>query len=805
MGVVIAGTGTAVDSAVTSSRTAPTPSGDPGGLVTLDAVAGGTTATIRLDGVDENADLGSTSGRRLHFWVTEQYDTAAARVYTSTTQRALAMGVVTLAGADPAGIVRAGLAFHGSGSILTIPGVDPQDVDGMIVAFGSGVPSAGTELPDLPAGWSAVLASGGSSGTGDAALFCVARPLPKGDSYGEFDLEMQGSGQWVGVALFVPAGGHEGVTLEGLRTAAETADTAAHPAPTPDGAEVGDVVLTVATTGAPTGTTMSGDHAALDYQGVPVGVWIDRAYDPGHDRTVSTGSACVLCSVGAVVVGADPSGASVVGVAATQSGADAGLPAVPAQDSAGLLVAVVTGVAEAGDTAPSGLNGWELAAATGASVGTGASTLFVFTRQLGGGESLPAGTIDGFATSGSWAVTVAFLPEVGEGGPTIRVSIVDSIGLADSLAAGESGDLARRLADRLTIGEPGAQTVEVDAGHADRLGLHDRLSVALSGPVTLNPKAHDRLGLHDRLSVVLVGPPPVEVKPRPAGAWLTWTGGDGRTIGLSDESEGRRVLQGVLGLDAAPVVLWADDSPSLDGGIYRGGKAAPRDVTIPLALLAADRAALVARKRELVRALSPRSGPGVLEVAEPDGTRRRLTQVRYVSGAEGSEAPDAAGLWWQRYVVMLRAFDPWWYAADDVTATWRQPGSGLFLGDPFLPFTLLADQSLGEITVDNVGDVEAFPRWRVEGPATQIVLERGDGATLDLTHTLTSGQWVEVDTRPGVLTVVDDGGANLWPGLSAGSALWSLPPGESQVTLTVAGADPSTRVRLAYSPRFLAA
>jgi phage-related protein len=79
------------------------------------------------------------------------------------------------------------------------------------------------------------------------------------------------------------------------------------------------------------------------------------------------------------------------------------------------------------------------------------------------------------------------------------------------------------------------------------------------------------------------------------------------------------------------------------------------------------------------------------------------------------------------------------------------------------------------------------------------------GEVLVLTHTITVGDTVVIDTRERQQTAVLNGTTNLWGDLSDASTMWALQPGLNDLTLTVTGSTSNTRVRMTYQPRYLAA
>ena len=114
---------------------------------------------------------------------------------------------------------------------------------------------------------------------------------------------------------------------------------------------------------------------------------------------------------------------------------------------------------------------------------------------------------------------------------------------------------------------------------------------------------------------------------------------------------------------------------------------------------------------------------------------------------------------------------------------------------------------LGQVTVTNTGDVEAYPIWEVTGPGTPTLANLTTGRSFGLATPLTAGETVTVDTRPTRQSVVDSAGRNRWPDLVTTSPrqLWPLAAGRNALDLRLAGAGPTSTVILTYMRRWLRA
>ncbi|KQX43540.1 hypothetical protein ASD97_26085 [Streptomyces sp. Root63] len=290
--------------------------------------------------------------------------------------------------------------------------------------------------------------------------------------------------------------------------------------------------------------------------------------------------------------------------------------------------------------------------------------------------------------------------------------------------------------------------------------------------------------------------------------------GEGEEIPLTDFSNslwpGIVMLPGATGLDAPPFELHADDSPNLDGGIFRDARAVSREVMIPVYLHGIDRPTIKKMKSRIRSSLNPKKGFCVLKFVEGDGVPRYL-RCYYKSGMEGDEGQDAAGFTWTKYGLQFTAYEPYFYSDDVQVAQWEFGDVEAFLdtSQALFPLRLNAGHLSDDLVViENPGDAEAWPRWELEGPIKAFNFVGPDGrsfgveAPIDGTDVIAAGRTLTVDTRPGFKVVRDDLGVNYWPLLKAQPELWSIPDGESECTVSITPGAPSARVRLTFQPRY---
>ncbi|MFD8970549.1 phage tail protein [Streptomyces sp. NPDC059568] len=309
------------------------------------------------------------------------------------------------------------------------------------------------------------------------------------------------------------------------------------------------------------------------------------------------------------------------------------------------------------------------------------------------------------------------------------------------------------------------------------------------------------------------GEPPVGggggeiVLPDLGRATVTYYDPTGQAWPLTMQSLGWYTLaDGVSGLGAASYELTTDPHPR-GGARVRHAQAQPRSIIWPLRVMGDSHMEFVVRWRQLATAFTRtlREGPGVLEIARPDGTRRRI-DVIYQEGWEGL-GQHGSGWIADTAVMTLFCEDPYWVDAQAVTVH-REQGAGSSFFTPYP--TVSSSQVLGATTVTNPGNVIVWPEWTITGPASQVTFTRtdtGEAFTLnpnaeDVGHgNLLPGQKVTVRTDPPQVRYQDGSnwvGALSWPS----AVLWGLSPGDNLVTFQLDGSGPGSAVDLTFNPRY---
>lgn len=313
---------------------------------------------------------------------------------------------------------------------------------------------------------------------------------------------------------------------------------------------------------------------------------------------------------------------------------------------------------------------------------------------------------------------------------------------------------------------------------------------------------------------------PVLVRPGPGShavelpdvgyAVATWHAPDGSVWPLMAPDAGWFTLsEGVSGLGSAAIAITTDTKPR--GGVrVRHIQPGPRTILWPLYVYGATHTEFIARWRALETAITMTTerGPGQLEIARPDGSARRV-DAYYTDGFEPT-LKQGYYITSDTCVITLTCEDPYWRDAVP-QHTHREFAAGVDFQSPYP--SVSSSQVLGDTTLFNPGQVDAWPAWTMTGPALILTATRqdtGDTFSLDpnaaaIGHgDLAAGEYVTVQTDPPRVRFMDGSnwtGALNWPG----AVLWPLPPGQTDVSFDLDGAASGSAVDLTFYPRYKSA
>lgn len=198
-------------------------------------------------------------------------------------------------------------------------------------------------------------------------------------------------------------------------------------------------------------------------------------------------------------------------------------------------------------------------------------------------------------------------------------------------------------------------------------------------------------------------------------------------------------LNGKKGFHAGSYTHFRDESPAVDGAFWRGVRANVRDLFLPIFFRGTDRNVVLAQRRSLIKAISPRNGSCVITSSWPDGTSRFIT-CRYVDGMEaGEQGPGEWGVTALKYGLHFIADDPY-FNSDQVTINWALlvstrtelpvPGSDTVFESVTAPQLIISDISTAPVNL-NTDFESGVANWTATGGAlTQdlVFFKNGIGA-----------------------------------------------------------------------------
>lgn len=240
---------------------------------------------------------------------------------------------------------------------------------------------------------------------------------------------------------------------------------------------------------------------------------------------------------------------------------------------------------------------------------------------------------------------------------------------------------------------------------------------------------------------------------------------------ISTNGSGVQAVAGATGFGLPPVTVhWFEGAG--DGAQYRGYKAEPRDLDIPLFVEAANRANLKAKLATLSRVVT---GAFLIKLVEDDDVYRTI-EVARVGGGTYTYGQDTTGETDWESVLTVRAGSPFWQFATGAGAGPWETGTDT-------------------IIVNNPGTADAYPIWTCFGPISSVTVTNDDtGESFAWSGQVNYGEMLTIDTE--TATCTDQAGSNRYDGLATAPSLFRLAPGDNSVTVTVT--KPASLVRTNY-------
>lgn len=307
--------------------------------------------------------------------------------------------------------------------------------------------------------------------------------------------------------------------------------------------------------------------------------------------------------------------------------------------------------------------------------------------------------------------------------------------------------------------------------------------------------------------IYAASPQPIPAPPEPGlrlvsgqHIWRDYTGLD---WDLSGGSSGLALQTGVRGMHMPPILRYASKAPAVAGSLWRGSITDEREVFWPIKVFTdGDSQDWIDHNRKFWDTLTPEK-TGQWIVVQPNGATRYLT-CRYAEEENDADdiSPELMG--WIVYGIHLVAERPYWEGSP-ITRSYGAAGSGqnYYGGDAGggfgPPFFISQGSSLTQASINNPGQVGAWPTWTVFGPLTGASTGL-NGRAITFPFTLSTGQWVRINTDPTDQVCRD------WAGVDRTAELTSvqfteIPPGVN-LPLEVSTIGGLGRVEVSITPRY---
>jgi len=276
---------------------------------------------------------------------------------------------------------------------------------------------------------------------------------------------------------------------------------------------------------------------------------------------------------------------------------------------------------------------------------------------------------------------------------------------------------------------------------------------------------------------------------------MTLTGTNGDTISFDDDNYVPQV--GLMGFGIPSPILRIDPSAS-NGGSFRFSKRDVREINLPLMILGESREETETKLRRLSYILRDKA---VLAITYENGETWTLDV--YLAGGGETQFGATGSDYFCQWDLALQAPQPFWQstAPFSVSIVSSSATRGLLAGSSPKSLAFLrvkSSQAFGTVTVTNTGDVNAPAVWTIKGPSTLTTIQL-NGVGFTFNDTITSATTITIDCEAG--TVKDQTGANRYSGLGTAPKLFSIPPGDQTLTVSVTGATSDTKVTGTFSSR----
>jgi phage-related protein len=278
---------------------------------------------------------------------------------------------------------------------------------------------------------------------------------------------------------------------------------------------------------------------------------------------------------------------------------------------------------------------------------------------------------------------------------------------------------------------------------------------------------------------------------------ISWIDANGVEHILTDQPD-INITIGPSGRYMPPIETSEDEMPFQHGSKPRKTKVKAREMDFPTEVYGKTQMDIRYKLRQLLRMFDPLKGMGRIKSVSPDGSVREISCL-YQGGLEISES----GMIRENFVLVLKAYDPFWNETITQVKTFTPGQPATFF--PMFPFRLTSSSVFADDTIENEGDVEAYPEWIITGPGENINLKNlTTGEVLKLDTSLQEGETIIINTQPRTekMPIVKGDGTNLFHTMSDESSRWTLQEGKNNIRIEMSGANLQSSVQVSYKKRY---
>jgi len=197
-----------------------------------------------------------------------------------------------------------------------------------------------------------------------------------------------------------------------------------------------------------------------------------------------------------------------------------------------------------------------------------------------------------------------------------------------------------------------------------------------------------------------------------------------------------------------------------DGQRRKGATVDPREIELPLLVYGDSSDEWLGRDQAFWGSFSFLNA-GTLKATTPAGSSRTLKCFLSADGGQSFDSDPIRG-GWSLYTLTLLADDPYWVSELPAKSWGTEDPLPFFPATGWPPLQINSASSLSGATLNNPGDVDAWPIWTITaGSAPVTATITVDGGVL-VTPAIAAGRTLTINTDPWVQTATLSTGADVY-------------------------------------------